>query len=133
VAVSEPRVLDIIGAALPLSVLSSTEREAFERIDLNLVSEWIRFIYPEMKNNPHAGYHLREFLKRTSASEHAIADWLERVLVTYRWLQNKQSTAHFSDVIEYASCALQGNSHHDGRDVAWYLEQYGFERSWRVS
>ena len=132
-AISEPRVLDIISTALPLSVLSSIEREAFERIEHMLIGEWIRFIYPEMKNNPQAGYHLREFLNRTSASEHAISDWLERVLITYRWLQNKQSTAHFSDVVEYASCALQGNSHQDGRDVAWYLEQYGFERSWRIS
>ena len=132
-AVSQPRILDLIGTVLPLSVLSSTERDAFECIDPKLISEWIRFIFPEMKNNPQAGYHLREFINRASASEHAIADWLERVLVTYRWLQNRQSTARFSDVVEYASCALQGNSHQDGRDVAWYLEQYGFERSWRTS
>ena len=129
---AESRVLDVIATAIPLTALTLVERQAFERLDLIVVTEWVRFIFPEMKNNPNAGALAREFLKRVSASEHTLSDWLERVLITYRWLDARESRAHLSDVVEYAACALHGSQNPDGRDVSWYLEQFGFERSWRV-
>lgn len=131
-ASAEPRVLDLIATAIPLTALTQVEREAFERLDLALVTEWVRFVYPELKNNPKACELAKDFFKRVSASEHSLADWLERVLVTYRWLHARESRAHFSDVVEYAACSLHGSEHPDGRDVSWYLEKFGFERCWRV-
>ena len=123
-------VLEILRTVFPLSGLTAVEQSALERVDVPLVTEWTRFLFPEMKNNPQASTLLRALLNRIAASEHSITDWISGCVVVYRWLQREQLSAHLSDIIEYASCALPGSTEPGGQTLTWYLENYGMERSW---
>jgi len=130
--VSESGVLEILRSVFPLSGLTAVEQSALERVDMPLVIEWTRFLFPELKNNPQAASLLRNLLNRIASSEHSMNDWIKCFVVIYRWLHTEQLSAHFSDIVEYASCALPGSSEEGGPGLTWYLENYGMERSWRI-
>jgi hypothetical protein len=86
----------------------------------------VRFLYPELKNNPSAVLMLEDFAEQVHKSDRSLSEWLNQVLIVYRWLDERRRTAKFSDVHEYASCAWHGD---DTQGVLNYLDSFGFERS----
>jgi hypothetical protein len=101
---------------------------ALEQCDSNDLVEFIRAIYGEFKNNPTARDAAESFYAQVMKSDRSIREWLQEILVVYRWLQERGLHAKLTDVVEYSSCAWVGDS---TGGVKAYLDSCGFERSFR--
>lgn len=126
---SESRVLD---PKLILAQLFPGETKlavALGRCDQDDLIEFIRAVYRECKNNPRALETADSFYGKVIKSDRSMDEWLQEILVVYRWLHKQGLAAKLSDVVEYASCAWCGDS---TGGVQAYLESYGFERSFKV-
>lgn len=126
---AESRVLAIVESVVPLAALADSERMVLAHVSDDQARNFVRAVYHEFKNNPLASAHLRALIERASASEYSLGEWIEQLVVAYRWLDERARRARFVDIVDYISCAMDGSMRQAGHDVAWYLEQYGFERS----
>ncbi|MEN9846340.1 MAG: hypothetical protein RIS36_1487 [Pseudomonadota bacterium] len=113
---------------VPLSALSDEHRAVVSILSAERSAALARALYREWKNNPAAPNHLSEVCDRALASEFSLEEWLKQVARTYEWLRRRESTAHFSDVLEYVSCAFEGSSLQPGHNLDWYLTNFGFAR-----
>lgn len=111
-----------------LNSLSEQHRVAVSNLSPERSAALARALYREWKNNPSAPSHLSEICARALASEFSLEEWLEQVTRMYDWLQARGSTAHFSDILEYVSCAFEGSALQPGHNLDWYLTNFGFER-----
>ena len=122
-----PPVYDL-SLLVPLHALSEQHRAVVSALSPERSAAIARSLYREWKNNPAAPIHLSEVCARALASEFSLEEWLEQVTRMYEWLRARESTAHFSDVIEYVSCAFEGSALQPGHNLDWYLTNFGFAR-----
>jgi hypothetical protein len=111
-----------------LNALSERHRAAVSKLSPEISAAVARALYREWKNNPAASSHLSDVCSRALASEFSLEEWLEQVTRMYDWVRARGSTAQFSDVIEYVSCAFEGSALQPGHNLDWYLANFGFER-----
>ncbi len=126
---AESRILDILSAIVPPSTLSQEARRAFATIPETLVSDFVRAVYPELKNNPAAANTLVALAESAHVSDAPLTSWVREIVTTCRWLEERGRRAKLADMIDYVSCAVEGSSLQQGHSVEWYLSNYGFERS----
>jgi len=143
VAGTEPRILGSfdshmnnplhgLSALVPVHSLSEQHLCALRGLPEHVERALIRALYREWKNNPLAASHLSELCSRGLSSEFSLTQWAEQIVRMYDWLRQQDSTALFSDVLEYVSCAFEGSALQPGHNLDWYLTNYGFERSTRL-
>jgi len=125
--------LETFANVLPVQRLSDRHQEALSSVPPEVASAFVRALYREWKNNPFAATQLSELCTRGLSSEFPLSEWIEQVVRMYRWLSERHSTAEFSDVLEYVSCAFEGSSFQPGYNLDWYLTNYGFERATPLS
>jgi|688.fasta_scaffold169158_2 hypothetical protein len=128
-AKSEPRVLDPTAILAQLIPGEEKLNSALVQCDRSNLIEFIRVVYNEFKNNPIAVEAAQNFYVQVIKSDRCIDEWLQQILLVYRWLNERGLGAKFSDVVEYSSCAWSGDS---TGGVQTYLDSYGFERSFRL-
>jgi hypothetical protein len=126
---SESRVLDILAAVIPPNSLPADAQRAYQTIPEHLAADFVRSIYPELKNNPAAVGVLVMLADRALASDAPLTAWIEQLVTASRWLEERRKRAKLADMIEYVSCAVEGSALQQGHSVEWYLSNYGFERS----
>jgi hypothetical protein len=112
-----------------LNALPESHRVALACLPPEVEQALVRALYREWKNNPMAAAHLVELCSRSFASEFSLTEWVEQVVRMYEWLHERRSTAPFSDVLEYVSCAFEASTLQPGHNLDWYLNNYGFERA----
>ena len=122
-----PPVYDL-SLLVPLSALSEEHRAVVLTLPPERSAAIARALYREWKNNPAAPSHLSELCARAVVSEFSLEEWLEQVTRLYEWLRARESTANFSDVLEYVSCAFEGSALQPGHSLDWYLSSFGFAR-----
>lgn len=125
--------LETFANVLPVHRLSEGHQEALSAVPPEIASAFVRVLYREWKNNPFATTQLSEICARGLSSEFSLTEWIEQVVRMYGWLHERRSTAPFSDVLEYVSCAFEGSSLQPGHNLDWYLSNYGFERATPLS
>ena len=121
--------LETFANVLPVQRLSDQHQEALAAIRSELASAFVRALYREWKNNPFAATQISELCTRGLSSEFPLSEWIEQVVRMYGWLSDRHSTAEFSDILDYVSCAFEGSSFQPGHNLDWYLTNYGFERA----
>jgi hypothetical protein len=121
--------LDALSTLVSLHALPEPHRSALACLPPELEQAFVRALYREWKNNPLAAPHLVELCSRSFASEFSLTEWVEQVVRMYEWLHERRSTAPFSDVLEYVSCAFEASTLQPGHNLDWYLNNYGFERA----
>lgn len=126
---SESRILDILAAVVPPSSLTSKARQVYGTLPETLATDFVRAVYPELKNNPAAKDLLISLAESAHASDAPLAAWITEILTTCRWLQERGRRARLADMVDYVSCAVEGSALQQGHSVEWYLSNYGFERS----
>lgn len=126
---SESRILNIFATVFPVSVLSVRERDALSAVSETCALSLTRHAYREFKNNPQARAALEELIRKANGSDLSLSQWIEQLVVVYDWLEHKGCRARFGDIVEYASCAIEGSALQAGHDLTWYLEQYGFDQA----
>lgn len=117
-----------LSSLVSLHLLSEQHRSALASLPRDSEAAFIRSLYREWKNNPRAVSHLSELCSRALSCEFSLTEWVEQIVRMYTWLADRNSTAQFSDVLEYVSCAFEGSSLQPGHNLDWYLSHYGFER-----
>ncbi len=117
-----------ISCLVPLNALPDECAASVSRLSPARSTAVARVLYREWKNNPTATRQLTDLCNRALASEFSLDEWFEQVLRMYEWLRERGSTALFSDVLEYVSCAFEGSSLQPGHNLDWYLTNFGFER-----
>ena len=117
-----------LSCLVPFSALSDECAAAVLKLSPARSAAFARVLYREWKNNPTAIAQLADLCNRALASEFSLDEWFEQVVRMYDWLRERGSTALFSDVIEYVSCAFEGSSLQPGHNLDWYLTNFGFER-----
>ena len=127
-ACSEPRVLEIFQSLCSLSAVSEAHQDALMTVPSDRATSFVRYAYPELKNNPRAPQLLSDICARSIASEYGIGEWITQLVRAFEWLERKQSRAALSDIVEYVSCAFEGSGLQPGHNLDWYLETYGFAR-----
>ena len=127
-ASSEPRVLETFQTLCSLSSVSLDHQEALATVPAELAASFVRYTYPELKNNPRAPQLLAEICARSIASEFSIAEWVTQVVRAFEWLEKRKSRAALSDIVEYVSCAFEGSDLQPGHNLDWYLDTFGFAR-----
>ena len=118
--------LSIFSSAFSLANVSQDRRAALASVKPELASDFIRCIYREVKNNPHAEVMLLQLLARAEESGLSIGEWMSDSVLVYQWLARHNQTAKLADTLEYVSCALEGSALQVGHSVEWYLECHGF-------
>jgi len=113
---------------VPFGALSEESRSAVVSLPPGQSAGLARALYREWKNNPAAPSLLSGLCHRALASEFSLDEWCAQILRMYDWLQERGSTAHFCDVVEYVSCAFEGSCLQPGHNLDWYLETFGFDR-----
>jgi hypothetical protein len=121
--------LDALSTLVSLNALPEPHRSSLACLPPEIEQALVRALYREWKNNPLAAPHLVELCSRSLVSEFSLAEWVEQVVRMYEWLHERRSTAAFSDVLEYVSCAFEGSTLQPGHNLDWYLNNYGFERA----
>lgn len=124
--------LGVFSTIVSTAGFSPEQRAALESVPLVIASDFVRFTYRELKNNPLAHKLIVDICGRSSASEFPLSEWLSQVVRMYSWLEERNSSAKFCDVLEYISCAFDGSSLQPGHNLDWYLAEYGFERCVKV-
>ena len=128
-ASAEPGVLDIFSNILPLSRLTDEQVVALSGVSQELATTFVRSAYRDLKNNPHASAMLGDLYERSVRSEFPLSDWFREIAHVYAWLEERGRYARLSDVVEYISCGLEGQSGKPNDVVSFYLSTYGFLRS----
>lgn len=126
---SESRILDILAVLVPPSSLTSSARQVYATLPEALAADFVRAVYPELKNNPAAKDLLISLAESAHASDAPLAAWITEILATCRWLEERGRRARLADMVDYVSCAVEGSALQQGHSVEWYLSNYGFERS----
>ena len=128
-ASAEPRILDVFGTLVPLSGVSKEASTALASVAPEVASSFVRFAYRDLKNNPLAHSVLVDICERSLRSEFPLSEWMVQINRVFSWLQEREAGAKLSDVVEYVSCAFEGDSVQPGTTVSWYLDNFGFARS----
>jgi hypothetical protein len=118
--------LSIFSSVFTLANVSERQRDALAAVNPSLASEFVRCVYREAKNNPHAENLLRHLITRAEESGLSVSEWLSDVVLVYQWLARHNQTANVVDTVEYVSCALEGSALQMGHSIEWYLESHGF-------
>jgi hypothetical protein len=126
---AESRVLEIFASLSSLGGLSHEELSVLSTVSPEVAEAFVRATFRDLKNNPLAPGLVQEVCARSISSEFSLTEWFRQVVRMYSWLHERRSTARFSDVLEYVSCAFEGSSLQPGHNLDWYLTHYGFERS----
>lgn len=126
---AKPRVLELFETTVPLSGITPDERDALARIPLVAATEFVRFAYSDLKNNPHAAAVMSDICRRGMRSEYPLSEWIAQLNRVYAWLRERDRCAKLSDIVEYVSCAFEGASTQPESTVSTYLENFGFARS----
>ena len=121
--------LEVLATALPIHFADKETRDLFSRIEPAMAAQLVRYLYPEFKNSPHGRGAMEKFAASVSFSAGTPGNFVSQILQVYEWLENQNSSAHFEDIIEYVSCAVEGSSLQPGHNLQWYLEQHGFEKA----
>jgi hypothetical protein len=120
---------DTISNFLPVIELLPSQVTMLDSIAGDDASALVRYLFRECKNSPEARFVLPALFKVVESSDRSLAQWVRELVEVFSWLEVRNSSARFKDVLEYVSCAYEGSSSEVGHSIAWYLEQYGFEKS----
>jgi hypothetical protein len=123
--------VDIFAALIPVHALDQSCKDMLSCIDPVDAARLVRCVYREFKNDPHAPAALRGFISRVQTSASTPQEWVTQIICVYEWLEQRDLSARFDDVVEYISCAIEGSDLQPGHSIEWYLEQYGFEKGLR--
>lgn len=118
--------LSIFTSAVSLVNFSAEQRAALASVKPELAAEFVRCVYREIKNNPHAEVTLKDLLTRAEQSGLSVGEWMSDSVLVYQWLARHNQTAKLADTLEYVSCALEGSALQMGHSIEWYLECHGF-------
>lgn len=119
---------DMISNLLPVVGLAPIQLEMLDTITTDDASALVRYLFRECKNSPEARFVLPALFKVVESSDRSLAKWVRELIEVFSWLEARNSSARFKDILEYVSCAYEGSASEVGHSIAWYLEQYGFEK-----
>jgi hypothetical protein len=112
---------DILPAHIPQEI-----RNGLDKVDSTQFANFIRSIYPELKNSPLTNTLLNDFFTLIVKSEHPAVNWVDSICEVYAWLQDKKKKAYFKDVCGYVSCYIESK---DSESIKKFLDTYGFQNS----
>lgn len=129
-ASSESRILEVFEQGFSLASLSEEHRTALARVPLELARDFVRLTYREVKGTPLSHSLLFILCQRCAASDTTLEYLLKEILAVYHWLTEQKRAAKILDILEYISCAHESSDSSSVHTITWYLEQFGFLRSY---
>jgi hypothetical protein len=121
--------LDILSATFSLARLDLRQRSAFVEISPDLITSFARYAYKECRGTPVGSVALCDLFERVESSDLSLSEWVTQIVGVYQWLEQNNLYAALSDIVQYVSCACHGAESQSRYNVDWYLENFGFERS----
>ena len=122
--------LDILSQGFSLAPLTPAQREALAHLPPHIAEAFVRETYRHVKNSPLASSLLPLLYQRCSVGGFSIEFLMEEILAVYQWLAARSLSAKLLDVVEYCACAQEGSNSAGACRVEWFLEQFGFLRSY---
>ena len=123
----ENQLEENLKSILPLRSFDLKYILSLQVVDDAVMTQFIRVIFPEFKNNPFGCQQFLSFLDLATASSFGLESWIVRIIDVYEWLVSRRQAATFANIIQYVSCALEDGGDYSG-SILVYLDRYGFER-----